>query len=114
MPPTVALELVPQAMPPDAEDGKSPAERMLGEQEKTASPRAVERLDQQAWWARQWRDPRSAYEFVDLDERQEELWKSLAEQIPGTAGRNRQRTAATTCSTTQPTEPHAHRHGSSA
>ncbi len=81
VPPTVALELAPQAVPPEAVDGKSLAERMLREQEKTAGPRVVERLRQQAWWTRQWRDADSPYEVVSLNEQQEELCLQLAEEI---------------------------------
>ena len=81
VPPTVAVELAPQAVPPEAVDGKSLAERMLREQEKTAGPRVVERLRQQAWWARQWRDSDSPYEVVSLNEQQEDLCLQLAEEI---------------------------------
>ena len=81
VPPTVAVELAPQASAPDAVDGKSLAERMLREQEETAGPRVLERLEQQAWWARQWRNPKSPFEIVGLNEEQEERCVELAEQI---------------------------------
>lgn len=88
MPPTVAAELAPQGIPADAVDGGSIAEQLLKQAEPKAGSRRRLRLEQQAWWARMWRQPGSPYEVVELNDAQEELSAELAEQIDPRCFRN--------------------------
>ena len=80
--PTVALELAANGHAPTIVNGVSSAEHALKTHSASMSVQARNRLKQDAWWAQVWRDPRSPYQLVELNEDEDHLAKIIARSFP--------------------------------
>ena len=88
MPPTVALELAPLAIPGSDLEGGTPAELLLQAAGSTLTNRDERRLQQQVWWGQMWRDENSPYKVLNLSKEQQELTDELARRIDPKCFRN--------------------------
>ena len=81
MPPTVALELAPDARPETKVDGITTAERRLGDQDSPPSKTEARLLQNQVWWGRMWDEKDSPYELIRLTPEQQEQRYEIAGAI---------------------------------
>ena len=81
IPPTVGVELAPRGYPPDDLGGLSAAEHRLKQGTTSLTGRDRRQLEQQAWWARMWRDDRTPYNLLALTEDEQSLADDLEDAI---------------------------------
>ena len=80
--PTVAGELAANGQAPRIINGISAAQHALKTQGSSMAARTRSELNIDAWWAQVWRDPRSPYRLMSLDDDQKRLAGTIARALP--------------------------------